>query len=241
MKVFDGYDVFMKSLKILSLCTFTTIFLYWSIKAIIKFNWGPTTSSVSVKFGDDGQGNYDFPATTICLDTNTFNQYAMKKNCSSSKSFFGKVISDFYEALKYCTYKDGNKESLKNTTETNAAGLIGTIFGLKVEEVYPFKRIEDFLHISNMLEITDILGSFRFGRNHEKKSYFRFSNSGEEGTLMKKYWQPTLQFEKGLCYTFDPKKYGTFQIDPDDLLTLDLSFEVSLLLHKTFVFLYELL
>ena len=214
MKVFDG---FILSLKILSLCTFTSIFLYWSITAIIKFKSGPTTSTVSDKFGDDGHGSYVFPAITICLDT--FNQFAlypngMKKNCHSN-GFFGKFITDFYQALKYCTYyKNGNKPSLRNTTKTNA-GLIGTLFGTKkVEEVYPFKKIEDFLNVSKLLEITDILGSFRFGKQLDTTvSYFKISNSDEGGTLMKKYWQPTLQFEKGLCYTFDPKKYGTFQID----------------------------
>ena len=53
--------------RFLSLLSFTSIFIYWSITAIIKYKSGEKVSSVSYRFGDDGHGNINFPAITICL------------------------------------------------------------------------------------------------------------------------------------------------------------------------------
>ena len=58
--------------RFLSLLTFTSIFIYWSITAIIKYKSGKTVSSVSYRFGDDGHGNINFPAITICLGAQSF-------------------------------------------------------------------------------------------------------------------------------------------------------------------------
>ena len=58
--------------KALSLLTFISIFLYWSITAILKYKSGETLSSVAYRFGDDGHGNIKFPAITICLGAQLF-------------------------------------------------------------------------------------------------------------------------------------------------------------------------
>ena len=58
--------------KVLSLLSFTSIFIYWSIAAIIKYKSGKTVSSVAYRFGDDGHGNIKFPAITICLGAQSF-------------------------------------------------------------------------------------------------------------------------------------------------------------------------
>ena len=45
--------------------------------------------------------------------------------------------------------------------------------------------------------------------------------------LMKKLWEPTLHFEKGICYTFDPKLHGKFQVNPERLLRAHIDFDVG--------------
>ena len=58
--------------KVLTLLSFTSIFIIWSIAAIIKYKSGKTVSSVAYRFGDDGHGNIKFPAITICLGAQSF-------------------------------------------------------------------------------------------------------------------------------------------------------------------------
>ena len=105
MKVYKAIDGFILTLKILSVVIFTIIFLYWSINATIKLKSQPTVSTVAYKFGDDGQGNFQFPAITICQDTFDWMTLSpgMKGKCSRTK---GKSIQHFYEALKSCTAKN---------------------------------------------------------------------------------------------------------------------------------------
>ena len=224
MKIYKTIESFIISLKILSLLVFTSIFLYWSINAIIKFKSSPTTSTVSYKFGDDGHGNFDFPAITICLGT--FNWITLSpgmiNNCSRNSIYLlgtGKKIyasiASFYKALIQCT---ADKNQFPITT---------TPIGSNEEQViYPFKTVEDFLHVSKMLEIHDILKSFIFAKGNDKN--ITVDKWDEERIkLMNRYWTPTLHFERGFCYTFDPKLHGTFQANPENLLSLDLTFDVS--------------
>ena len=105
MKFHNFFESLILALKVFSLLTFTTIFLYWSTTAIIKFKSWPTSSSVAYRFGDDGKGNIDFPAITICFDS--FNWMAskssatgMKYKCSRNRKYY---INNFYESLEDCT------------------------------------------------------------------------------------------------------------------------------------------
>ena len=100
------FDILILIFKLLSLLTFTTIFLYWSIAAIIKFESKPTTSAISYTFGDDGQGNYEFPAITICLETFdwiTMSPNGMRKNCTRQYLWM-LPIKTFEEVLGNCTF-----------------------------------------------------------------------------------------------------------------------------------------
>ena len=60
---------FISIIKSTGLVAFATIFIYWSIAAILKFASVPITSTVSYRFGDDGNGNIQFPTISICLDS----------------------------------------------------------------------------------------------------------------------------------------------------------------------------
>ena len=125
-----GFDNLISGLKSLSLVVFIAIFLYWSVIALILYESQPTASSVSYRFGDDGQGNYKFPTITICLDS--FKWVGRSPN-GLNCSFKGP--QGFLHHLIYCTF---NKKVL----------------------VYPFEKIEDVIEASKILEITDILDSF---------------------------------------------------------------------------------
>ena len=110
MKPHKVLDNFIMAFKILSLMTLTSIFLYWSATAILKFKSSPTSSTVSYRFGDDGHGNIDFPAISVCLDT----------------SFFFSKIYKLVNGIKYKCRPSGNVEnfveSLKNCTASTPEG-----------------------------------------------------------------------------------------------------------------------
>ena len=87
--------------KVFSLLTLTIIFLYWSATAIIKFKSLPTTSTVAYRFGDDGHGNIEFPAISICIDS--FDHIAGSPSGMKYKCRPYTFNSKFFESLKYCT------------------------------------------------------------------------------------------------------------------------------------------
>ena len=298
MKVYKAIDGFILTLKILSVVIFTIIFLYWSINATIKLKSQPTVSTVAYKFGDDGQGNFQFPAITICQDTFDWMTLSpgMKGKCSRTK---GKSIQHFYEALKSCTAKtDQSSTDLSNDAKSSdASGAISGDTSAASNAAYNtasndvsdtafndgsndasntafndgsnyasnnafndvsnyasndasnaafndgsnyasndasnaqaignhFQKLEDLLNITKKVEITDIVSWFMFAEGNEKNITAR-SDNNKEMILMKELWEPTLHFERGLCYTFDPKLHGKFQADPDNLLSINITFDVS--------------
>ena len=226
MKVYKAIDGFILTLKVISVVTFSLIFLYWSTNAIIKFKSKPTLSTVAYKFGDDGHGNFEFPAITICLDT--FNwitlSLRMKNNCSRPKIWnYPLPIINFHDALKYCTAKNDHPQTSQKRRKRFS------LFGGNEEEtenVYHFKKLEDLIHGTKMaVEITDIVSNFIFAKGNMKN--ISAMSDGKELILMKKLWKPTLHFEKGMCYTFDPKLHGKFQANPEELLSIKMHFNVS--------------
>ena len=224
MKIYKAIDGFILTLKVISVLTFSLIFLYWSINAIIKFKSKPTLSTVAYKFGDDGHGNFEFPAITICLDT--FNWITlspgMKNNCSRNILLFNWGIDNFYDALKSCTAKNDQTQTSQKRRKRFS------LFGgdeEKKEIVYHYKKLEDLIHVAKTVEITDIVSDFIFASGNKKN--ISAMSDGKELILMKKLWEPTLHFEKGMCYTFDPKLHGKFQANPEKLLSIKMHFNVS--------------
>ena len=69
-----------KTIKLIGCITCITAFLFWSHKAISKFNSAPISSHVSYKNGDDNMGNVSFPAITICLKSFRFMAAKANKN-----------------------------------------------------------------------------------------------------------------------------------------------------------------
>ena len=112
VKLLRGFERLILGLKFLCILAFIIIFLYWSITAVILFKSGPISSSVSYRFGDDGHGNYEFPAITICLDS--FKWIGMSPNGMMNKCLYynDRLLSDdyFLYHLMHCTY-DKNQSS----------------------------------------------------------------------------------------------------------------------------------
>ena len=69
MMMRDGFDTFMRILRLLGTLGFCSVFMYWSFTAISKYTEGPISSTVSYQYGDDRHGYIDFPAITICLNS----------------------------------------------------------------------------------------------------------------------------------------------------------------------------
>ena len=197
MSILKLIDIFLLSTKTLSLVCCTVIFGYWSILAIEEFKSGPVTSTVSYTFGDDGHGNYAFPAITICL--NSFKKIinspnGMKNKCTGRPE-------KFYMAVKKCTSKN---EGEKNEETTEGGGMFGNIFDEEPEEkIVQYSLIENLLNTSKMIDPADILTLFAFDYIQLMKN----QNDEEWREILKNYWEPTLHYEKGFCFTFDPKDH----------------------------------
>ena len=219
--------LFQSSLKALSVMGFTTIFMYWSIAAVTKYMSVPITSTVSYKFGDDGHGSIVFPTVTICLESFKWivKSQGMNSRCMTEN------FDNFYDALLWCTYD--SRESPKTTTEYS---LIGNLFDEpNVDPINKFKKLQDFLNASEMLDITDILRGFKFGyRHHKILSTDGILSKNTREKRLKEWWKPIIHFEKGLCYSFEPKSITSGQFGQDipvyyggDILHLELDFDVS--------------
>lgn len=220
-------DVFISLIKAISVLALTTIFMYWSILAIKKYISVPISSTVTYKFGDDGYGNIVFPAITICLDLFKRIVFSgMSYNCSDN--YLNTL--NFHNALESCTY-DSTQSQIQTTTE--CGGIFGCMFTEDEEINYPFKNLEDLINASKTLDITDILPAFRFGNSNgfgygkDKIVVSRYMDSDSRHESLKMYWEPTLHYEKGFCYTFESSKHGKYQVDDGRMLSITLDFDVS--------------
>ena len=113
VKLHRCFESLIHGIKFLSVFAFITIFLCWSIIALIEYNSGPISSSVSYRFGDDGHGNYEFPAITICLNSFKWigmSPNGMMNNCLSTKDEHFEDGTFLYH-LMYCTY-DKNQSQI---------------------------------------------------------------------------------------------------------------------------------
>ena len=111
------FDSFIRILRLLGTLCFCAVFLYWSINAINKYIDGPISSTVSYQFGDDGNGNIEFPAISICLDSFKWVVLSgISKNCSTSAANIPRLT----DALRYCT-----AETLINDLDTGPFVKIG--------------------------------------------------------------------------------------------------------------------
>ena len=226
----DGFDTFMRILRLLGTLGFCSVFMYWSFTAISKYIEGPISSAVSYQYGDDGHGYIDFPAMTICLNSfKWIRKTAMSNNCS----YYG--AGTFADALSYCT--DDNSQSQTTTTKTTTTWCGGmfmvgcsNIDDGNENKAYPFKNVEDLLDASKMISITDILSGFQFGQTNLRNKIMLGQNNlisdVKEGLLY--YWKPTLHYDNGFCYTFEPKRNSKFPVlYKGELLSITLNFEVS--------------
>ena len=210
---------FVQLLTALSTLGFFIIFAYWSMLAIHKYKSKPITSSVSYTYGDDGNGLIEFPTVTICLDS--FHRLGL-----SQKGFFYNCDPSpprFIDVLAYCI--DSRMES---TTEYSSIyeGLFdeGDYYADKFQK---FTNLDDLINKAKFLEITDILVTFYFGNTiivpHEL-------DSESKAEILNKFWIPTMHYELGLCYTFEPKQHGLDKIPivtDQSLLKIEMTFNVS--------------
>ena len=118
VKLHSGFDSLIIGFKFLSVLAFVIIFLHWSITSILFFESGPISSSVTYRFGDDGHGNYEFPAITICLDSFKWigmSPNGMKNNCYSAIKDTAFVDDSLLYHLMYCTYDKHKADKQKST------------------------------------------------------------------------------------------------------------------------------
>ena len=124
----------------------------------------------------------------------------------------------------------------ESTTETyDYRGLFGNLHVYEeykdyAENIQPFTNMNDLLKSVKILGIEDILSSFSFGDSikipHEL-------NAESKAELLNEYWIPTLLYDSGLCYIFEPKQHGLDKIpvivghSTSTILGIEMSFNVK--------------
>ena len=109
-------DIFIFGLKSFFFLVCFVLFLKITLDSLILYQSWPTTSSVSYRFGDDGRGNYEFPAITICLDSFKWigmSPNGMLNNCSSRSAAadaMGMTNDRMIYYLLHCSYDMHNHE-----------------------------------------------------------------------------------------------------------------------------------
>ena len=140
--------------------------------------------------------------------------------------------SRFYDALEFCT-------DIGSTTPSYEE-LSGTLFEYEEDNtIHKFTRIEDLIEAAKVIKIEDIIHSMNFG-NSERYDHVIINHNWSPETrleLTEEIWELFLHYEKGYCYTFDPKKYNFSKNSAvykgENLLRIKMNLDVSLSQHLT--------
>ena len=175
------------------------VFFFWGIQALHKYLSYPIASSISFTNGDDGQGNLNFPALTICL-TNYYEYLNRLLIHDLNYCEEGEILSYNHALIKCLVLKPGKSSITSTTTE---GGLFGNLFGNGNDDTYElFSTLEEFMDVTK-IEISDILEEFEIG------NLIKITNNLDESyrkEYLKELWIPTFHQTLGPCFTFDPEK-----------------------------------
>ena len=210
--------------QLISLLGLVTVSSYWAEAAICKYLSKPVSSTVSVKYGDDGKGNIRFPTITICLDS--FRRITQSKNGMYSKC--SNEAWTFHGALASCTADQayGSTPSLETSTSAyNPFAIFDYDYETKVDK---FQDIKDFLNVSNLIKVETFLEAFSFGDDIKIKNDI---NHNEKKELLNKFWKPILHYQQGFCYSFEPNDHGLNELPAygknKDIINAELKVNVS--------------
>jgi hypothetical protein len=149
----------------------------------------PISSSVSYRFGDDGQGNIAFPAITICLDNfQILGQRESVKRCPVRITYFETL-------LKWCV-------GVTSEGFTTNNGEFGNMFDYGYDDSSDLFATVDEAIEAVRLNVNDMIAEFSFGREiiiTEDLSYEYKVN------FLSSIWTETIHNTDGFCFTFDPK------------------------------------
>ena len=140
----------------------------------------------------------------------------------------------FYDALHFCT-------DIGITTPTYDSEYTGNMFDLEYENtIRKFTKIEDLIEAAKVIKIEDIIHSMNFGNSEQYDSVIinHSLTPKDRIELTKEIWEPFLHYEKGYCFTFDPKKYNfsrnSLVFKGENLLRIKMSLDVSLLMYNLY-------
>ena len=160
----------------------------------------------------------------------------MLNNCSSRSAAadaIGMTKDTMIYYLMHCTYDMHNGEGefyikicfMKDFTPSMKVWNLYYKYFLAKNEV-KFKKVEDFLKVLRLIDITDILEGFKFGTKTGIDDWSIKANRSEE--KFKNYWKPILNTDYGFCYTFESKElFPVIHFKGKQLLSMVLNFDVS--------------
>ena len=111
----------------------------------------------------------------------------------------------FHGALTSCTADQayGSTPSLETSTSTYNPFDIFDYYDYS-EKVDKFQDIKNFLNVSSLIKVETFLEEFTFG---DAIKINKDINVIDKRELLNNFWKPILHYQKGFCYSFDPKDH----------------------------------
>ena len=192
------------------------VFAFWGTQALQKFNSKPVSSSISFINGDDKNGNLQFPALTICIDTLQFHfEKSLEQHCPSH------WIQEYFNIFEYCVAEEKAEESTSTTEEYN--NLFGNPYDDYNEDYDKFATVDALMNFTN-IEAYDIINKFIYG-NDIQISKGMLSESVRHDYLSR-VWIKTYEHQYGPCFTFDPGLQNVSLIQAMDNVVIELDFKM---------------
>ena len=188
-----------KVLKIICCIICWFVFFYWGLQAFQKFFSHPISTSITFKNGDDGLGNLNFPAITVCVLN--YHQYLSEFLFKNMRKCEAHSINDFSHALQSCISLGPSTNEGSGTTEDYYG--FGNLFDNDNQDTFDlFDTVDEFMNATK-IQIYDLIQTFEYG-----KAIKITKNLGNElrKELLTDMWILSYDSRFGPCFTFDPER-----------------------------------
>lgn len=187
-------------------------FTFWGHQAIVKFISKPISTKVYFRNGDDGLGNIQFPAVSVCLSDYAHFQRRFQAELLDHRCHAGLAgINSFRTVTALCYGKD-----VMTSTTTEGEGF-GDLFGEPETTVVPFDDMHQLIEETS-LNKSDMIFWYKLGREHE----LHWSEHKED--FIEEDWHTSIDETYGKCFTFDPKRLNISMIETFIPFTMDPQF-----------------
>lgn len=209
MQSTNGFHGCIKSVsrvaRLLGTVALALTFTFWGHQAIVKFISKPISTKVYFRNGDDGFGNIQFPALTICLSDYRYFQRRFQQELLDEKCYSGFNPVQFRQVTLLC-YGKHQDSTTSSTTEGEG---FGDLFGDPIPET-PTVLFDDINHLieETSLNASDMIFRYQLGNEREL-----FLGTGFENEYIEQDWFTSIDEIYGKCFTFEPRRLNLSMIE----------------------------